>query len=83
LTFDLPAVRGPYATSRSVTRQPAAAAKAMSDFLDTPVHAVEPSAPGRPALAEPGSWRRALSPAQTGEIEAIAGEELRRVGYGS
>ena len=66
-----------------VTRQPADAAAAMSDFLDTPVHAVEPSAPGRPALAEPGSWRRALSPAQTGEIEAIAGEELRRVGYGS
>jgi Sulfotransferase family len=66
-----------------VTRQPADAAAAMSDFLGTPVHAVEPSAPGRPALAEPGSWRRALSPAQTGEIEAIAGDELRRVGYGS
>jgi hypothetical protein len=66
-----------------VIRQPADAAAAMSDFLGTPVHAIEPSAPGRPALAEPGSWRRALVPAQTGEIEAIAGGELRRVGYGS
>jgi Sulfotransferase family len=66
-----------------VIRHPADATAAMSGFLDTAVHAVEPSAPGRPALAEPGSWRRALVPAQTGEIEAIAGEELRRVGYSS
>ena len=66
-----------------VVRQPAEAAAAVSGFLDTPVHAVEPSAPGRPALAEPGSWRHALAPAQAGEIEALAGAELRRVGYGS
>ena len=35
------------------------------------------------AAAEPGSWRRLLVPSQAAEIEAIAGEELRRVGYGA
>ena len=65
-------------------RQPADAAAAMSDFLDTPVHIVEPSAPGRPAAGRAGLLApRCWSPAQAGEIEAIAGEELRRVGYGS
>jgi hypothetical protein len=44
---------------------------------------LEPGAPGHSAAAEPGSWRRLLMPAQAGEIEAIAGEELRRVGYGA
>ncbi|HUY50552.1 MAG TPA: sulfotransferase [Streptosporangiaceae bacterium] len=65
-----------------VIRQPADAAAAVSDFLGTAVHILEPPLPGRPSLAEPGSWRRLLVPAQAGEIEAIAGEELRRVGYG-
>jgi hypothetical protein len=65
-----------------VIRQPADAAAVISDFLGAAVHILEPPAPGRPSLAEPGSWRRVLAPAQAGEIEAIAGEELRRVGYG-
>ena len=65
-----------------VIRQPADAAAAISDFLSSPVHILEPPAPGRPSLAEPGSWRRALLPAQAAEIEDVAGEELRRVGYG-
>ena len=65
-----------------VIQQPAGAAAAISDFLAAPVHILEPPAPGRPSLAEPGSWRRALAPAQAAEIEAVAGEELRRVGYG-
>ena len=66
-----------------VIRQPADAAATISDFLSTPVHMLEPGAPGHSAAAEPGSWRRLLMPAQAGEIEAIAGEELRRVGYGA
>jgi len=66
-----------------VIRQPADAAAVISDFLATAVLALEPPARGRPSPAEPGSWRRALLPAQAAEIEAIAGEELRRVGYGS
>jgi hypothetical protein len=47
------------------------------------VHVLEPAAPGHAAAAEPGSWRRLLVPAQAAEIEAIAGGELRRVGYGA
>jgi hypothetical protein len=66
-----------------VIRQPADAAAAISDFLAAPVRVLEPPAPGRPSLAEPGSWRRALNPGQAAEIEAVAGEELRRLGYGS
>ena len=66
-----------------VVRQPADAAAAISDFLSTPVHIVEPAEPGHAAAAEPGSWRRLLVPAQSAEIEAIAGDELRRVGYGA
>ncbi len=65
-----------------VIRQPADAAAAISDFLAAPVRILEPPAPGRPSLAEPGSWRRVLLPAQAAEIEAVAGDELRRVGYG-
>jgi hypothetical protein len=65
-----------------VIRQPADAAAAISDFLSGPVHILEPPAPGRPSLAEPGSWRRALLPTQAAEIEDVAGEELRRIGYG-
>jgi hypothetical protein len=65
-----------------VVRQPADAAAAISDFLSTPVHILEPGLPGHAAAAEPGSWRRLLVPAQAAEIEAIAGDELRRVGYG-
>jgi hypothetical protein len=66
-----------------VIRQPADAAAAISDFLSTPVHMLEPAAPGHFAAAEPGAWRRLLVPAQAAEIEAIAGQELRRVGYGA
>jgi hypothetical protein len=66
-----------------VVRRPADAAAAISDFLSTPVHILEPAAPGHVAAAEPGSWRRLLVPAQAAEIEAIAGGDLRRVGYGS
>jgi hypothetical protein len=69
-------------------RQPAAAASAVSDFLGTAVSPLElpvaPSpVPGRPPASEPGAWRRTLSPVQAAEIEGIAGDELRRVGYGS
>ena len=88
-------LRGQLAAGQLITlryeemfRQPAAAAAAVSDFLAAPVSRLElpvaPSpVPGRPPAAEPGAWRRTLSPAQAAEIESIAGDELRRVGYGS
>jgi hypothetical protein len=81
---------GPLITLRyeEMIRQPAAAAAAMSDFLGTAVSPLElPNAPspvpGRPPASEPGAWRRTLSPVQAAEIESIAGDELRRVGYGA
>lgn len=88
-------LRGKLAAGQLITlryeemiRQPAAAASAVSDFLGTAVSPLElpvaPSpVPGRPPTSEPGAWRRTLSPVQAAEIEGIAGDELRRVGYGS
>ncbi len=35
-----------------------------------------------PAEQETDSWRRLLNPAQLAEIEKVAGQQLRRVGYG-
>ena len=36
----------------------------------------------QPAV-EPGGWRRLLTAGQMAEIEQVAGNDLRRVGYGS
>ena len=37
---------------------------------------------GQPPEATPGSWRRALSAQQLADVEQVAGNDLRRVGYG-
>jgi hypothetical protein len=63
-------------------RRPTDAAGAIAAFLGTSVQVPGPPAGAGPA-DEPGSWRHLLTPAQSAEIEAFAGEELRRVGYGS
>ena len=34
-----------------------------------------------PVSMRAGTWRRALSPEQAADVENVAGEELRRVGY--
>lgn len=63
--------------------QPAAIASAISEFVGA---AVSPAAlqsghqPGLQAL-EPGAWRHQLTAEQVGEIESVAGPDLRRVGY--
>jgi Sulfotransferase family len=62
-------------------RQPAAAAAALSAFTGAEIRPVEPQVSGTPL--EPGAWRRLLAPSQAAEVENVAGEELRRVGYGS
>jgi len=62
-------------------RQPAAAAAALSAFTGAEIRPVEPQVSGTPL--EPGAWRRLLAPPQAAEVENVAGEELRRVGYGS
>jgi Sulfotransferase family len=60
--------------------RPAAAATAVSDFTGVRVRPVEPQVAG--TVLEPGAWRRLLTPSQAAEVENVAGEELRRIGYG-
>jgi len=56
---------------------PQAAAKALSGFIDAEVGRIEV-----PRRKDAAAWRRLLSPAQLAEIDKIAGDQLRRVGYG-
>src|SRR6516165_10740818 len=62
-------------------KQPLTAARALSEFAGAEICPVDPHGASRPL--EPGAWRRLLTPAQAAEVESIAGEDLRRVGYGS
>jgi len=64
-----------------MVRQPGAAANALSAFTGAAVSPVDVQVAG--THLEPGAWRRVLTPAQVAEIDRVAGEELRRVGYGS
>ena len=64
-----------------MVRQPATAATALSAFTGAQIRPVEPQLAGTPL--EPGAWRRLLTSSQVAEVENVAGEELRRVGYGS
>jgi hypothetical protein len=68
-----------------VLRQPAAAARAISGFIEAEVPAPEVKARGRGGVGSiaAGGWRRALSPQQAGDVEKVAGMDLRRVGYGA
>ena len=63
-------------------RQPVTAARTISAFIGAEINQIE-LRPGREPGWEAGSWRRLLNPAQAAEVERIAGEELRRVGYGA
>jgi hypothetical protein len=63
-----------------MVRSPGGAAAALSEFTETTVAA--PVVPAnRKSRGEATSWRRVLPPAQVADIEAVAGEELRRLGY--
>ena len=57
---------------------PQTAAAALAQFVDAPVAEIE--VPN--GVRETDAWRRLLSPAQLAEIEKVAGQQLRRVGYG-
>jgi hypothetical protein len=63
-------------------RQPVTAAQAVSAFTSAEVSHLE-LRPGPEPAWEPGMWRRALNPVQAAEVERVAGQELRRVGYGA
>ena len=62
--------------------KPEIAASAVSEFVGARVSAIAMRDPGPQRALAPGSWRRALSTEQATEVEKVAGEELRRVGYG-
>jgi hypothetical protein len=62
-----------------VIKEPRATAVALSEFVDSRVAAIDVPQNQR----EPEEWRRLLSPAQLAEIEKVAGQQLRRVGYGN
>ena len=70
-----------------VIRQPEATADAISGFIGASVRPVAVRDRGRglaglPTAASPGAWRRALSAPQLADVEQVAGNDLRRVGYG-
>jgi Sulfotransferase family len=67
----------------NVLSQPAATATTLSGFVGGTVGQAELAAGQRDGQAglEPGAWRRLLGSAQLSEIEAVAGPDLRRVGY--
>ncbi|HEY2575744.1 MAG TPA: sulfotransferase [Streptosporangiaceae bacterium] len=61
--------------------KPEAAAGMVSEFIGARVSAIALRDPSISRALEPGAWRRTLSAGQTAEVEKIAGDELRRVGY--
>ena len=61
-----------------VVADPRAATDALGEFIDAKVTRIEVP----PERKQPDGWRRLLSPAQLAEIENVAGQQLRRVGYG-
>jgi hypothetical protein len=61
-----------------VIKQPRATAAAISDFIEAKMSAIEVPQ-GRKQVE---AWRQLLNPAQLADIEKVAGQQLRRVGYG-
>jgi hypothetical protein len=66
-------------------RQPGAATRAVSGFIDADLAAIGVRARGRagPMTVQSGGWRRSLSTQQVTDVEQVAGIDLRRVGYGA
>jgi hypothetical protein len=63
-----------------MARNPGAAATMLTDFTGTKIAApVTPTT--KNAKLEQNAWRRSLSYGQLSDIEKVAGEELRRLGY--
>jgi len=63
-----------------MARNPGAAATMLTDFTGTKIAApVTPTT--KRAKLEENAWRRTLSFSQLSEVEKVAGEELRRLGY--
>jgi Sulfotransferase family len=64
-----------------MVRNPGSAAAILTDFTGTTI-----AAPARPdhrrSKSEAAAWRRSLTLSQLADIDKVAGEELRRLGYG-
>jgi len=61
-----------------LVKEPHAVARALCEFVDAKVGELEVP----PRAQGPENWRRLLNPAQLAEIDRVAGQQLRRVGYG-
>jgi hypothetical protein len=64
-----------------IVTRPDAVAGMMSEFVGARISAIALRAPHPDRALEPGAWRHSLSADQATEVENVAGEELRRVGY--
>ena len=62
-------------------RSPGTAAATLTDFTGSKI-AAPAGSNHRRARSEASAWRRTLTLGQLADIEKIAGEELRRLGYG-
>jgi hypothetical protein len=67
----------------NLVRHPVATAAGISEFVGDAIRPIQARSGRRGGTrnAEPGSWRRALTPAQLSDVESVAGIDLRRVGY--
>jgi hypothetical protein len=66
-------------------RHPGTATAAISAFIGTEISPIAVRGRARPSgqpMIEPGGWRRRLTGAQLADFEKVAGQDLRRVGYG-
>src|SRR5215472_16540452 len=83
LRSSMPAERLTTLRYEQVIRQPAAAARAISGFIEAEVGPIGSRGRGRgPAAIQSGGWRRTLTAQQVTDVEQVAGIDLRRVGYG-
>src|SRR6201996_7913975 len=63
-----------------MARDPGGTAAALSSFIGTKI-AAPVTATTKRAKTEQNAWRRSLSYGQLADVEKVAGEELRRLGY--
>ncbi|HEX4830169.1 MAG TPA: sulfotransferase [Trebonia sp.] len=62
-----------------MVRSPGVAAAALTEFTGTTIAA--PAPPNRKSRGDGAGWRRRLTQIQVADVETVAGEELRRLGY--
>jgi hypothetical protein len=81
LRRELPAEQLITVRYETLLERPADTASAISAFAGVSLPAAAIVDSRLPVSMRAGTWRRALSPEQAADVENVAGEELRRVGY--